>query len=148
MLGHANARGVIEVTLKLRRKEGLPDLEARPAEPLMRDELATRYGASQADIDKVAQVMSQYGFKTVGSSVGARTVRMSGPISPIESAFNVKLFNYAHADGNYRERVGYLFISDALKDLVQGIFGLDIRHTVGWRRTPVSGTTAPHLAQK
>jgi len=39
----------------------------------------------------------------------------------MESAFNVKLFNYAHADGNYRGRVGYLFIPDALNDIVQGI---------------------------
>ncbi|WP_043289069.1 S53 family peptidase [Paraburkholderia oxyphila] len=143
VLGQANAHGVIEVTLKLRRKLALPDLEARPAAPLTRDELATRYGASQDDIDKVTQVMSQYGLKTVGSSLGARTVRLAGPVSAMESAFNVKLFNYAHADGNYRGRVGYLFIPDALKDIVQGVFGLDNRRTVRRRRQPVHGTTAP-----
>jgi len=143
VLGQANARGVIEVTLKLRRKQSLPELDARPAAPLTRDELAARYGASQGDIDQVTQVMAQYGLKTVGSSVGARTVRLSGPISAMESAFNVKLFNYTHADGNYRGRVGYLFIPDALKDIVQGVFGLDNRRTVKRRRQPVRGINAP-----
>jgi len=143
VLGQANARGMIEVTLKLRRKQALPELDARPAVPLTCDELAARYGASQDDIDQVTQVMSQYGLKTVASSVGARTVRLSGPISAMESAFNVKLFNYAHADGNYRGRVGYLFIPDALKDIVQGVFGLDNRRTVKRRRQPVRGTNAP-----
>lgn len=140
VLGQANAHGVIEVTLKLRRKQALPELETRPAVPFSRDELAARYGASQDDIDKVTQVMSGFGLKTVSSSVGARTVRLSGTISAMESAFNVKLFNYAHASGNYRGRVGYLFVPDELKDIVQGVFGLDNRRTVRRRRQPVRDT--------
>ncbi len=140
VLGQANAHGVIEVTLKLRRKQALPELEARPAVTLSRDELAARYGASQDDIDRVTQVMSGFGLKTVSSSVGARTIRLSGTISAMESAFNVKLFNYAHASGNYRGRVGYLFVPDALKDIVQGVFGLDNRRTVRRRRQPVRVT--------
>jgi kumamolisin len=142
VLGQANAHGVIEVTLKLRRKQALPELEARPAVVLTRDELAARYGASQEDIDKVTQVMSGFGIKTVNSSEGARTVRLSGPISAMESAFNVKLFNYAHSSGNYRGRVGYLFVPDELKDIVQGVFGLDNRRTVRRRRQPVRDTGA------
>jgi len=140
VLGQANAHGVIEVTLKLRRQQALPELETRPAVPLSRDELAARYGASQDDIDKVTQAMSGFGLKTVSSSVGARTVRLSGTISAMESAFNVKLFNYAHASGNYRGRVGYLFLPDELKDIVQGVFGLDNRRTVRRRRQPVRDT--------
>ncbi|EDZ98856.1 Peptidase S53 propeptide [Burkholderia sp. H160] len=137
VLGQTNLHGVIEVTLKLRRKQALPELEARPMNPLTRDELAARYGASQDDIDKVTQVMSGFGIKTVSSSVGARTVELSGPVSAMESAFNVKLFNYAHSSGNYRGRVGYLFIPDELKDVVQGVFGLDNRRTVRRRRQPI-----------
>jgi kumamolisin len=137
VLGRASLHGVVDITLKLRRKQALPELEARPVNPLGRDELAARYGASQDDIDKVTQVMSGFGIRTVGSSVGARTVRISGPVSAMESAFNVKLFNYAHASGNYRGRVGYLFIPDELKDVVQGVFGLDNRRTVRRRRQPV-----------
>jgi kumamolisin len=140
VLGQANVHGIIEVILKLRRKQVLPDLGARPAVTLSRDELAGRHGASQHDIDKVTQVMSGYGLKTVSSSVGARTVRLSGPTSAMESAFNMKLFNYAHASGNYRGRVGYLFVPDELKDIVQGVFGLDNRRTVRGRRQPVRDT--------
>jgi kumamolisin len=142
VLGQANTHGVIEVTLKLRRKAALPDLEGRPAVPLSRDELAARYGASQTDVDKVSQVMSGLGIKTVDSSLGARTVRLSGPVGAMESAFNVKLFNYAHAAGNYRGRVGYLFVPDELKDVVQGVFGLDNRRTVRRRRQPARDSNA------
>ena len=142
VLGQANQHGIIEVTLKLRRKQALPELEARPTNPLTRDELAAQYGASQDDIDKVTKVMSGFGIKTVSSSVGARAVRLSGPVSAMESAFNVKLFNYAHAGGNYRGRVGYLFVPDEIKDVVQGVFGLDDRRTVRRRRQPVRDTSA------
>ncbi|MGF6806705.1 kumamolisin [Paraburkholderia sp. Clong3] len=142
VLGQANLHGVIEVTLKLRRKQALPELEARPPNPLTRDELEARYGASQDDIDKVTQVMSGLGIKTVSSSAGARTVRLSGSVGALESAFNVKLFNYSHADGNYRGRVGYLFVPDELKDVVQGVFGLDNRRTLRRRRQPVRDTGA------
>ncbi|SAK93490.1 serine protease, kumamolysin [Caballeronia catudaia] len=141
-LGQANGRSIIDVTLKLRRKQPLPDLHTRPDVALSRDEFAARYGASQADIDKVTQVMSGYGLKTVDSSAGARTVRLSGTINAMESVFNVKLFNYAHADGNYRGRVGYLSIPVELSDIVQGAFGLDNRRTVRRRRQPASGIGA------
>jgi kumamolisin len=136
VLGQANGRSVINVTLKLRRKQALPELHTRPSAPLTRDDFASRYGASQDDIDKVTQVMAGYGIKTVGSSAGARTVRISGPISALESVFNVKLFNYAHADGNYRGRVGYLSVPAELAGIVQGAFGLDNRRTVRRRRQP------------
>ena len=105
VLGQANAHGVIEVTLKLRRKQTLPELEARPAVPLSRDELAARYGASQDDIDKVTQVMSGFGLNTVSSSVGARPVRLSGTISAIEYAFNVKLFNCVSSKLSYATKL-------------------------------------------
>lgn len=84
--------------------------------------------------------MSGFGIKTVSSSAGARAVRLSGPVSAMESAFNVKLFNYSHASGNYRGRVGYLFVPDELKDVVQGVFGLDNRRTLRRRRQPVRDT--------
>jgi kumamolisin len=140
VLGQANAHAVIEVSLKLRRKQLLPDLETRPESPLSRDALASAYGASRDDIDKVTQVFSQYGLKTVSSDAGTRTIRLSGSIGAMESAFNVRLFNYAHASGNYRGRVGYLSVPEAVKGIVQGVFGLDNRRTVRRRRHPIRDT--------
>jgi kumamolisin len=140
VLGQANTHAVIEVTLKLRRKQLLPDLETRPESPLSRDALASAYGASQDDIDKVTQVFSQYGLKAVSADAGTRSVRLSGSIGAMESAFNVRLFNYAHASGNYRGRVGYLSVPQEVKGIVQGVFGLDNRRTVRRRRHPIRDT--------
>ena len=55
----------------------------------------------------------------------------------MEKAFQVKLFNYAHESGNYRGRIGEVGVPAALKDIVQGVFGLDNRRVARRRRQPV-----------
>src|SRR5712692_9804970 len=52
-LGEASAHEWVEVTVKLRRQADLPELAGRPKAPISRAELAKKYGASQADVDKV-----------------------------------------------------------------------------------------------
>jgi kumamolisin len=54
-------------------------------------------------------------------------VRRSGTVAQMENAFQVKLFDYQHAAGNYRGRVGDVYVPVALKGIVTGVFGLDNR---------------------
>ena len=49
----------IEVTLKVRRKNKLPDLRGRPTKQITRQQLAARYGGSNADIAKVEKTREQ-----------------------------------------------------------------------------------------
>jgi kumamolisin len=125
----------LEVTLKLRRKKELPELDDRPKQIMTRQELAAQYGATKADIEKVSEVFAKFGLQTVDSSEASRTVRLSGTVADMEQAFVVKLFNYAHPNGNYRGRVGALHVPPEVKDIVQGVFGLDNRR-VAWRSKP------------
>jgi kumamolisin len=132
-----NPNSTIEVTLKLRRKTALPAVTKRPEKILTRDQLRDTYGANQPDIDKVVKTLGTFGLKLVNSSTTTRSVRMSGTVSAMEAAFQVKLFNYTHPDGNYRGRVGRVHIPVELADIVQAVFGLDNRRIARRRRQPI-----------
>jgi kumamolisin len=62
---------------------------------------------------------------------------ISGTVTQMENAFQVKLFNYDHPEGNYRGRVGAVGVPAEVRDIVQGVFGLDNRHVAERRRHPV-----------
>lgn len=141
-IGRANPHATIEVSLKLRRKAPMPELAARPQKVMTRAQLASSYGASQEDIDKVVATFVALGLKSVGTNASTRTVRLSGTVTALEQAFQVKLINYAHANGNYRGRVGYVHTPVAVKDIVVGVFGLDNRQVAHRRRHPARDATA------
>jgi kumamolisin len=140
VLGRANPQTQIEVTLKIRRMKELPELTGRPSKAMTREDLAT-YGASQENIDRVTSVLGKFGLTVVRVHPAARSIRLAGTVSSMENAFQVKLFNYAHENGNYRGRVGALQIPIELKGIVQGVFGLDNRRVAHRSRQPVRGTS-------
>jgi kumamolisin len=139
-LGPADADEWVEVTVKLRRKAPLPAVPDRPSKPLSRAELGDKYGAAQADIDKVKAAFAPYGVEVESADPASRSVRLGGPVHAMEKAFQVRLVQYAHDRGRYRGRVGTLQIPADVKDVVVGVFGLDKRPVVK-KRAPVA--TAP-----
>ena len=145
-IGRANPSAVVDVAIKLRRQKPLPELYAKASPPMTRAELAARHGASQADADTVVKTLEPFGLTTVGVNLATRTVQLSGPVSALESAFDVQLFNYVHESGNYRGRVGNVHVPAALKDIVEGVFGLDNRRSVRRRRQPVRDTAIVRAA--
>jgi kumamolisin len=139
VLGRANPHSKMDVTLKLRRIHKLPDLQGRPAKPMGREAFAEKYGASEPDIKKVVAALSKFGLAEVHATPAARSIRFAGTVAQMEHAFQVKLFNYAHEDGNYRGRVGVVYVPSELKDIVEGVFGLDNRRVARRRRQPIDG---------
>ncbi|HTL16920.1 MAG TPA: S53 family peptidase [Patescibacteria group bacterium] len=133
-VGRVNPDMNIEVLLKLRPKKELPELNGRPAKVMTREEFASAYGASQADIDKVAAVLKKFGLTVTSTNTATRSVELSGPAESVEDAFGVKLFNYAHADGGYRGRTGDVHVPTELDGIVEGVFGLDTRRVARRRR--------------
>jgi kumamolisin len=142
----ADADVTIEVTLKLRRKTALPPLTGRPAVAMTRENLRANYGASKADIDKVAKVFGKFNLKEIGANPATRSVRLSGTIAAMEEAFQVELFNYAHESGNYRGRVGPVHVPADMKDIVESVFGLDNRHVARRRRQTLRVDSLPRSA--
>jgi kumamolisin len=135
-VGRANAHAMIEVLLKLRRK-------SEPCEPIgghrkaiSREELAATFGSSQADIGTVSETFRKLGLQVVKVDPATRSVELSGTVAQMERAFQTRLFEFSHPDGNYRGRTGELKIPSEIKDIIEGVFGMDDRRVARRRRRP------------
>jgi kumamolisin len=119
----------IEVSVIVRPRRPLEDLDARlgQGQPyLTREEFAASYGADPADLAKVEAFAHKHGLKVVESSEARRTVRLAGRARDVATAFGVQLFQEQLPDGTtVRGYEGAISLSPELKDVVQGVFGLD-----------------------
>ena len=136
LIGLTHPHAEIEVTLKLRRQQALPELDRGPAKLMSRDQLAQTYGASEDDVNKVKSVFEGLGLKVVNADAGTRSVRLAGTVEAMQNAFNVKLFDYAHPDGNYRGRVGNVQVPQEVSNIVEAVVGLDNRRVAHRKRHP------------
>ncbi len=127
---------LINITVKLRPKEMLPDL-TDPAiyekfTPVTHDEFAQKYGSSEADIEIIKAFAHQAGLSVVKTEPDKRTLELRGTIAQMEKAFKVSLANYKDDKGAiFRGRKGGIQIPKALEGIVTGIFGLDSRKIAG-----------------
>ncbi len=135
LVGEAQPDEQIELIVKLRRKNPLPELNDRPEKPLTVDELKDKYGIDEEDRTKVKSELSKFGLTVSDPNEADNSVTVSGSIRDMQDAFGVKLFNYAHTLGGYRGRVGKILIPAALDGIVTGVFGLDTRR-VAKKREP------------
>jgi kumamolisin len=134
VLGVTGADEWIEVTIKVRRKKELPDVNGRLS-PISRSEFAELYGADPADMEKVKSVLTGLGLQIVKEDPVSCSIRAGGEADVLESAFQLKLFHYSHASGNFRGRKGNIHIPAELAGVVNGVFGLDTRSLV--KRRPI-----------
>jgi kumamolisin len=124
--GPEDAQQWLDVTVKLRRKAPLPDIEGRPSAKMSATDLA-KYGASDDDIKQVTASFEKYGLKVLDVDPAARTVRLGGPVSAMEQAFQVKLIKYSHSRGDFRGRRGVIQVPTEVKGIVEAVLGLDDR---------------------
>ncbi|MBS1664393.1 MAG: S8/S53 family peptidase [Bacteroidetes bacterium] len=166
VLGVADPDEWIELTIKVRRKQALPDVggavnvgggtngggmsEAKVSgqvKRISRSELELQYGADPADMEKVKTVLTGLGFQILKEDPICCSIRVGGTADVIESAFLLKLFHYSHASGNYRGRRGEVHMPAELDGIVTGVFGLDTRSLV--KRRPIrKRTTSLDLAER
>lgn len=136
----ADAGLEMSVTVKLRRKAPLPEINAQQPQILTAQELAQRYGASQEDMDLAARTFEQHGLTVTGTDLASCSLSLSGTVGDVEAAFGTKLFSFKAA-GEFkmagampRVRSGDLYIPAALAGIVEGVFGLDQRPVVRERQ--------------
>jgi kumamolisin len=138
-LGAADPSERLEVTLRLRSRSGKrlqglldriitgsPGGKGRPRR-LTRRQYETAHGAAPADLKKVEAFAGQNGLAVVEKSAGRRSVVLSGTVAAFSAAFGVRLETYEHPNGTYRGRTGPVQVPTQLKDIVEGVFGLDNR---------------------
>ncbi|HYB69762.1 MAG TPA: S53 family peptidase, partial [Candidatus Bathyarchaeia archaeon] len=112
-----------------------------------REQFEKAHGASPADLKKVAQFAKQHGLAVVEESAARRSVVLSGTARTFSAAFGVRLARYEHPGGTYRGRTGTLSVPANLRDVVEGIFGLDDRPQASPHlriATSPEGVASPH----
>jgi len=98
----------LDVVLPVRDQAGLDAFVAavtNPSSPTYRHYLTpaqftAQFGPTQNDYATVVQYLTRNGFTVVGGSRDSMDIQIVGPVSSVESAFNVKMNTYQHPTEN------------------------------------------------
>jgi len=120
----------IEATVVLRRRAE-PTGTGTGAAPLSRTELALRYGADRADIERVRAVLTGAGMAIVSVDAASRRIRIAATVATMEQVFGTSLSTIQINEGGLartvRHRSGELSVPAELDELVTAVLGLDDR---------------------
>ena len=134
--GDVDPNETVEITIRVRSRSSenkaalfaeMQNLAPAERHYLTRDELASRFGADPADIDKVAAYAHENGLTITSTSASRRTVMVKGTLANLTKAFPTQLKQYDSDQGKYRGRIGALQIPQDLSGIVEAIFGFDNR---------------------
>ena len=116
----------------------MPDADHVAVQTISAKDFASNFAASQADADKVAQVLRPFGLKVEEVSLTTRSMRVSGTVAAMEAAFHPNLGIYESAEqGTFRDRQADYQIPKELKGIVTAVLGLGQRQ-VARRRSGAS----------
>jgi kumamolisin len=95
-------------------------------------ELAERYGADPADVERVRQALTSRGLQVTGVDAGSRRIKVSGTLGDLASAFGTTLRLVSSPDHTgrrvtHRYREGPLYVPAELDGIVTAVLGLDTR---------------------
>jgi kumamolisin len=134
LIGPCNPDERVEITMRVRPRVAkvVPAAKIGATPPLKRrnmsrEEYAAAHGAAPADLAKVKAFAAKSGLDVLSESAAEKSVKLSGTVRALSAAFDVKLMEYAHPDGDYRGRIGSVHLPAALTSVVKGVWGLDNR---------------------
>ena len=126
-IGNVDPTQKIDLTIVLTGPK-LPEADEFVGQTLTRAKLTEKFGADQADVDKVAKSLKKFGLTVTDVALETRSMRVSGTARQIEAAFRPKMaMMHSARDGDYRGRRGTIQIPAEIKDIITGVFGLDQR---------------------
>jgi len=112
------------ITLILRRANQTQDQKGA----LTHAEHAAQYGAATDDIQAVEDFAQAHGFSVDAIHVGSRTVKISGALEKLATAFGVDdLKMVATSHGVFRSRQGSIYLHPSLSGAVVAVLGFDKR---------------------
>lgn len=124
-----DSQGRIEVRLILRNNPSsaeIPSLEQACEMDEGYEGWSQRFGADSEDVAKVEAFAKEYDLKVESADAGQRIVRLSGSVSDISRAFDVRLYCYKLPQD--RSCFGHTqdpSVPEELEGIVEGVFGLD-----------------------
>jgi kumamolisin len=129
-LGPVHPDEPIEVTVVLRRRAELPESLVDGPDTVSVEELASRYGADPADVDRARAVFEAAGLTVDEVDAGSRRMSVSGSAASLSALFGTELGRTRSTDRRgrrveHRSREGGLHVPAALGDVVTAVLGLD-----------------------
>jgi len=117
----------MEVTVRIRRKQSIEN-HLQSGERYSREQYGQMFGAAEEDIKKIEEFAHTHHLTVATIEKAGRSVMLKGKVSDFENAFKVKMSCYQNSDGHtFRGRSGEISIPEELKNIVEGVFGLDDR---------------------
>ncbi|HTO89825.1 MAG TPA: S53 family peptidase [Candidatus Sulfotelmatobacter sp.] len=134
-VGESNPSDRLTLSLYVRRnpRASPPSVEAlgaqlpRDRRYLTHEQVEKAYGASPADLERVARFAATHGLVVVHRDAARRLVQVSGSVAAISAAFGVTLRQYERPGEHYRGREGFIHVPKNLKGVVEAVLGLDNR---------------------
>ena len=116
---------LITVTIVLRRPPGAPDdgETLLSGAPVSREDASRFMDADPADIDAIRSFAGAYDLSVSELNPASRTVKVTGSVTSLESAFGIKLGSV----GGARTYNGPLTVPAALAEKIVAVLGLDNR---------------------
>ena len=126
----------LEVTVVLRRKPSTDRGSALASATnhvlanrkyLTREEHAEKYGADEADIERIRAFAQEHGLVVGAVHRSGRTVALSGSARALGQAFGVGLNVVDTAEGSFHVHSGPVTVPDELAPIVEAVLGFDNR---------------------
>ncbi|MBD5654485.1 MAG: peptidase S53, partial [Candidatus Eremiobacteraeota bacterium] len=114
-------------TSSARAAASLAPLAAAHREYLTREAFAVEHGATAQDALEVQRFAVDAGLLVLETNLARRSVVVEGTLAALSAAFGTELHLYQTGNGQFRGRVGELWIPRSLDGIVTGVFGLDER---------------------
>jgi kumamolisin len=135
VIGDVEPSTMLEVTVLVRPRQAVQDLEARLSQaargdqpPMSREEFAASYGADPADLARVEAFAHAHGLQVVESSQARRSVALRGTAAAFGEAFGVQIRRYRDGSGRtFQTSDGQIYVPTELAGVVQSVFGFDDR---------------------
>ena len=108
-------------------------------EIMSQKDLEERFGADSEDLAQVESFANEHSLKIDRVEQNLRTVRLSGSIADINAAFGIDLSYFKHASGTCLGHLKEISLPANLKDIVQGVRGLDT-YPIGQRQAAPKGS--------
>ena len=128
-IGEVDPAERLTVTVLLRRRGGADAAAVGSATtaPLSHEEFAAQHGADAADVDVLEAFAHDHGLTVGETNLGARTMKLTGTVADLTSAFRPRLHLYKAAGVRIRGRTGSLSAPAEVTAVIEGVFGLDNR---------------------
>ena len=129
----ANLNDVIYASIMVRRsdhgtitlKEYADGVIAGTYSTMSHAEFKDAFGSDRTELDAVAAFAQSYGIQVEDTHRSSGTVRLTGPVSAFNVAFNITLNTVTTEDRTYRTYSGEVSVPEELYDMIDHVTGLD-----------------------